>query len=110
MREVKKKLKPEIKIAFAHIDMCVHGVKWLFVTASNDSNHFSDKAIDGVAKAKVIEKKKLKQKRVTAQLKCIRTCCDIAIIDILFKITNLAHHIEQQSDRTLELEHFTVQA
>lgn len=41
---------------------------------------------------------------------CMQTCCDIAIIDILFKITNLPHYIEQQSDRTFELEHFTIQA
>lgn len=40
----------------------------------------------------------------------ILTGCDVAIFHILLEIANLSRHIEQQTDRTLEFKHLTVQA
>lgn len=39
----------------------------------------------------------------------MQTCCDIAIINILLKIANLSHNIEQKSNRTFELKYFAIQ-
>lgn len=38
-----------------------------------------------------------------------QTGCDIAIINVLLKIANLTHYIEQKSNRTFKFEYFAIQ-